>query len=146
MTRQTTIVTATPERAMLGNIRSALQRLHKTLLDAERIQYERAFGRIQSEFQLLVLAAEDPQFAWLKPLSTLIVRIDEDYLNKEELVAADLAAIGAEIRALLAPNAMGTLFQRLYHTSLQETPDIVMAHGAVMRALPPVKSEDKETE
>jgi hypothetical protein len=139
----TTMVT-TPERARLGDIRAALQRLHKVLLDAERIQYERAFGRIQSEFQLLVLAAEDPQFAWLKPLSTLIVRIDADYLGKEELADADLDAIGAEIRALLAPNAMGTLFQRLYHTSLQETPDIVMAHGAVMRALPPVKSEDKD--
>jgi len=138
MTQMKTHMTMTPERAALGDTRSALQRLHKTLLDAERIQYERAFGRVESEFQMLFVAAEDPQFAWLKPISELIVSIDERFPTEQELTAADLAQVGAEIRALLAPDAIGTPFQRLYHRALQDTPDVVMAHAAVMRSLPPV--------
>ncbi len=126
-----------PERRALGEIRAALRQLHRALLADERIQYERAFGRIPSEFHLLVLAAEDPQFAWLRPLSTLIVRIDERFAGAEELSRADLQQIGAEIRALLLADGTPTPFQRVYQRVLQESPEVIMAHSAVMRSLPP---------
>src|SRR6266404_821722 len=50
--------------------------LHKTVLDAARREYERGHGRLRNTEFLSVLI-EDPAFAWLNPLTALIVRIDE---------------------------------------------------------------------
>jgi hypothetical protein len=133
-------ITMTPERVTLGEISSALQRLHKALLDAERIQYERAFGRVESEFQLLHLAAEDPQFAWLRPMATMILRLDERRGGEGPVTAGDVKRVSESVRALLVPNATGDTFQRLYHHALQDDPNVVMAHAGVMRTLPPVRS------
>ena len=66
----------TPGVAMLAELRPALLDLHKTLLDWERIGYERAHGR-QSSGELLQLLLSNPQFSWLHSISELIVRIDE---------------------------------------------------------------------
>ena len=62
--------------ALLTNVRQGLLRLHKTLLDWERGNYERTHGR-QSTTDLLNAFLQDPHFAWLRPMSQLIVRIDE---------------------------------------------------------------------
>ena len=61
---------------LLGDLRQGLLRLHKTLLDWERGGYERIHGR-QTSNDLLNALLNDPQFAWLRPISQLIVRIDE---------------------------------------------------------------------
>ena len=61
---------------LLADLRHALLRLHKVLLDWERSGYERIHGR-QSSSDLLKALLNDPQFAWLRPMSQLIVRIDE---------------------------------------------------------------------
>ncbi len=115
--------------------RLALRGLHKALLDAERVQYERAFGRLESDYQTLFLAMDDPQFAWLRPLARFIIDLDERATGEGFDTAARERAID-EIRALLVADQAGTLFQRLYHDALQRRPEVVMAHAAVMRALP----------
>ena len=48
---------------LLSDLRQALLRLHKTLLDWERGGYERIHGR-QSSHDLLEAVLNDPQFAW----------------------------------------------------------------------------------
>src|SRR6187399_2235235 len=66
---------------LLNDLRQGLLRLHKTLLDWERAGYERIHGR-QSSNDLLNALLNDPQFAWLRPISQLIVRIDELLADK----------------------------------------------------------------
>ena len=61
----------TPERRLLTDLRQALLRLHKTLLDWERTAYDRVHGRTTGH-PLLQAILNDPQFAWLRPLSELI--------------------------------------------------------------------------
>ena len=51
--------------------------LHKVLLDDTRAAYEMDRGRVGSNATLLQLVINDPWFAWLHPLSELVVRIDE---------------------------------------------------------------------
>src|SRR2546423_7883401 len=80
----------------LDKLRAALLQLHKTLLDAQRIRYERENGRVESRGELLALVLEDASFEWLRVLSALIARLDE-------LVEADNADdkngdAGAELR------------------------------------------------
>ena len=124
------------ERSHLISIRNSLLALHKILLELERQRYERTNGRINDMFQLLNLTINDPAFAWLRPLSAFIVEIDEKADDKEKpMTSAEAAAFLKEARALLSPNQVGSDFQRNYHWALQESPDVVIAHGALLKGL-----------
>ena len=69
-------------------LRVALLRLHKALLESERAGYEKVFGKIGSPYQFLQLAATDSWFAWLRPVTQLIVAMDELLEAKEPLTAS----------------------------------------------------------
>ncbi len=127
-----------PETALtkkLGAVRLALLRLHKTLLDAERVRYERDHGRIENGSALLQLVIHDPWFAWLRPLSGIVVQIDEELEGELPLTDADASALVAQVRMMLDANDQGDVFQRNYHRALQDVPDVVIAHVEVTRIL-----------
>jgi hypothetical protein len=119
---------------LLNDLRQALLRLHKTLLDWERAGYERIHGR-QSSNDLLTALLNDPQFAWLRPISQLIVRIDEVLGDKTPPMRNDVDAVVSQVRALTSPNAEGNIYERRYDTVLQEHPDAVFAHRDVLKLL-----------
>jgi hypothetical protein len=112
---------------LLTDLRKALLRLHKTLLDWERSGYERIHGR-QSSNDLLKALLNDPQFAWLRPMSQLIVRIDEILGDKTPPMRNDVDAVVAQVRTLTSPNETGNTYERRYDMALQEHPDAVFAH------------------
>lgn len=128
---------ATPsERTKLTETRNGLLRLHKVLLDWERIRYERANGRIADNMKLLHLTINDPAFAWLRELSALIVQIDERMEDKKApITSAAVKTFRTEVRSLLSPSQTGGEFQRNYYWALQETPDIVVEHSAALKLL-----------
>jgi hypothetical protein len=117
---------------LLKDLRGALLRLHKVLLDWERTGYERIHGR-QSSHHLLNVLLSDPQFAWLRPMSQLIVRIDEILSEKTPPMRNDVEAVVAEVRSLTTPNETGNTYERRYHMALQEQPDAVFAHRDLIR-------------
>ena len=121
------------ERQLLVDVRRKLLHLHKTLLDWERAAYDRAHGRT-SPGQLLKIVMTDPQFAWLRPVSELIVRIDEALDMEAPDAPVDVEGIIAQARLIVAPEGDSAYAQR-YHAALQEHPDAVLAHGAVAAAL-----------
>lgn len=124
-------------RERLENARQALLLLHRAVLEAERVAYERAFGRIQSNGALLQLLLNDPWFAWLRPISGLIVQIDE-WLEAEEpsAGAAELAeSLLTKARENLRPSEEGTEIQRRLARLLQEDPSVVMAHSAARKIM-----------
>lgn len=122
----------------LRTISRALQELHRNLLEYQRRDYERSFGRIGSDFYVLKLAADDPQFAWLRSLSAEMMRIDVA-LSGGGVDDNELCLTGTRLRHLLAPNTSGGSFQARYDEAMQANPSIVMAHAAVMRMLPPAR-------
>jgi len=126
---------------LLNDLRQALLRLHKTLLDWERGGYERIHGR-QSSNDLLNALLNDPQFAWLRPISQLIVRIDALLGEKTPPMRNDVDAVVAQVKALTSPNTEGSIYERRYDTVLQEHPDAVFAHRDVLTLL---KNEDRKT-
>src|SRR6185295_8060829 len=71
-----------PLRKRILDMRSSLLSLHKALILAEQVTYERINGRVESTGQLLQLVLNDPWFTWLHPVSQLVVRID-DLLEEE---------------------------------------------------------------
>ena len=119
---------------LLGDLRLALLRLHKTLLDWERSGYERIHGR-QSSNDLLKALLNDPQFAWLRPMSQLIVRIDEILGEKTPPMRNDVDAVVAQVKILTSPNETGNMYERRYDMALQEHPDAVFAHRDLLAVL-----------
>ncbi len=112
----------------LTDLRNALLRLHKTLLDSERAHYEHEVEKIRSTGQMLQLVLHDPWFAWLRELSGLVVLIDEAMAAEEPVTSSEAERLITEARALLMPNETGTGFRRRYFEALQRDPGNVLAH------------------
>jgi len=125
-------------RGALKILRQGLLRLHKTLLDLERRDFERARGRISNSYEFLQLVLKDPWFDWLHRLSELIVQIDETldaHDSDKPATEADAKALMDRARTLLAPSETGTEFQKNYFLALQQSPDVVLLHSEVMKLL-----------
>jgi hypothetical protein len=120
------------ERALLIELRRLLLHLHKTLIDWQRRDYEHAHGRLQTT-QLLQAIFNEPSFAWLRPMSGLIVRIDEALEMKPPEVS-ETGPLVAQARELVAPDA-GSGYAQRYHAALQELPDAVLAHRDLVTLL-----------
>lgn len=115
----------------LPQLREALIDLHKSLIDSERVSYEQNIGTIPSPNHFLQLLTRDPWFAWLQPVSQLIVAIDEALDEKEPLTPATAAALVDKTRRLLVATEEGEGFSKHYFDALQRDPNVVLAHAAV---------------
>jgi len=119
----------------LDAARRGLVQLHKALIDVERVRYERAHGRIESAGRLLHLVINDAAFAWVRPLSALIVRMDAHLAGDEPIGAAEVDALIDHARRLLRPDPEGAEFAQAYDRAIQASPDVVLAHGAALAML-----------
>lgn len=133
--RQTQVREANPLRQTLIGVRHGLLSLHKALIVAEQLTYERIYGRVDSTGQLLQLVMNDPWFTWLHPLSNMVVRIDELLDGEERLSVDDVAHIMAEVRTLIRPSEAGDGYERSYYEALQRAPDVVLAHCEMKKLL-----------
>jgi hypothetical protein len=107
-------------------VREGLLELHKTLLDAVRVDYEREHGRVETAGALLQLVVSDPAFDWLRPLSQLIVAIDELEPDAGPKVVVEM------VEALMERDPK---FSQTYQAWLQASPDVVMQHGKTMKSV-----------
>jgi hypothetical protein len=119
----------------LQEIRNALLRLHKVLVESERVTYEKTIGTIQSPNRFLQLLIDDPWFAWLQPLSQLIVAMDEAQDAKKPATDSDVQALIQQARRLLVASEEGEGFSRHYFDALQRDPDVVLAHADTTKLL-----------
>jgi len=133
--QQSTLQQTGPLRQTLTDVRHGLLGLHKALIIAEQLTFERIYGRIDSTGQLLQLVMNDPWFTWLHPLSNVVVRIDEMLDEEVNLTTEDVAQILTEVRGMIRPSELGDGFERSYYEALQRAPDVVMAHCEIKKLL-----------
>jgi hypothetical protein len=126
-------------RQHLTDLRLALLKLHKALIDSERVAYEKTVGQIQSPNHFLQLVTNDPWFAWLHPFSQLIVAMDEALDAEEPLTLAKVDALAQQSKIMLVASENGEGFSGHYYDVLQRDPDVVLAHSEVMKFLKPRK-------
>jgi hypothetical protein len=119
-------------------LRRSLLDLHKALLDAQQIRYEREHGRVRSSGELLGLVLEHPAFAWLRSLSALIARLDEWIEDKEEASAEDLAAMIQALRSLIESGGRDVGFNKPYWEIANEVPEVLVSHVKLWRLIQPV--------
>jgi hypothetical protein len=135
MTSENQLSEKTRER--LREVRQVLLRLHKTLLDFERQAYERDHGRISNSYEYLSLVMQNPWFAWLRHLSELIVQMDELLDARDSVTEGTAQALIEQSRILLTPAEAGSEFQRKYFQSVQQSPEVVLAHAEFAKVLGP---------
>lgn len=126
-------------RPQLNGLRDALLELHKVLVESERASYEQTMGAIQSPNQLLQLLINDPWFAWLHPLSLLIVAMDEALDESEALTVRLANELMKETRLLLVASEAADGFAGHYYNALQRDPDVIFAHVGATKHLPKPK-------
>jgi len=120
-------------RQRLSGLRNALLVLHKALVDSERVSYEQTVGTIPSPNHFLQLLTSDPWFAWLHPLSQLIVAMDEALDAEEPLTLAKADALAQQSKLLLVASKNGKEFSGHYFEAMQRDPDVVLAHAEVVK-------------
>lgn len=119
----------------LQQLRDELLRLHKTLVDSERVTYEQTIGAISSPNQFLQLLTRDPWFGWLQSMSQLIVVMDEALDAKDPLTIEGVDSLFRQTQNLIVASEQGEGFSRHYYDALQRDPDVVLAHAALARVL-----------
>ena len=133
--KHTDVRETNPLRRTLADVRHGLLGLHKALIVAEQLTYERIYGRVDSTGQLLQLVMNDPWFTWLHPLSNMVVRIDELLDGHDQPTVDDVAILLTEIRGLIRPSELGDGYERSYYEALQRAPDVVLAHCEIKKLL-----------
>lgn len=117
-------------RQRLTELRQILLTLHKALLDSERTAYELVHGAVPSAGAFLQLLINDPWFEWLRPITTLLVQIDETLAAKKPPAATpDLQRLIADTRALLSPSREVNGFWKRYSGAVQRDPGVSLLHA-----------------
>lgn len=125
-----------PERAelrgSLREIRKHLLPLHRALIDAAGAEFSASVAPLKGPTDLLQLLQDDPFFAWLKPLTALIVDIDT--MTSTDFERADAEAITARTEHLFS-GAADSDFAAKYLPILQRDVDIAIAHAAIRQVV-----------
>jgi hypothetical protein len=129
---------AMTERAEWDKLSSTLRELHRALIERARRDYEQENATVVQPAQFLQLLITDPAFAWLRPLSELMVDIDLVREAEPELRDEVSAAIRPVVEHLLSPRAgsgpPGGLGER-YWKYVEDDPHVAMAHGGIRQAI-----------
>ena len=119
----------------LREVRQALLRLHKALLESERIVYEQFYGRIQSTNEFFQLVVNHDWFSWLRPISQFIVQIDTFLGSKEPVTLNEANQLLEEARMLIDPAEEGPSLKTRYYRAIQRDPAIALMHAEVSKLL-----------
>ncbi|MBV9266625.1 MAG: hypothetical protein JO061_10700 [Acidobacteriaceae bacterium] len=125
---------AADARLRLQQLRDNVLTLHKAVLDSERTAYEIVHGPIASPASFLQLLINDPWFAWLQPLTTLIVQMDETLAAKKPpATEVDLERMIQDTHALLSPSRNAADFWGRYFATVQRDPAVAVIHSQVQQ-------------
>jgi hypothetical protein len=121
-----------PQREKLTDLRTRLLKLHKTLLDMERRDFEREHGKVNTG-ELFRLVIDHKQFAWLHNISEFVVRLDEMLAGENPITAEDVRTAISTARKMFVPSESGDAFQKLYFDAIQRDPAVVIDHAELAR-------------
>ncbi len=120
-------------RSNLKKLSKAMLQLHKTLLEGEKASYEAKNGKIGSPNQYLSLVIDDPHFAWLRKLSSLIALLDEATSIRRAATETEAKALLGEAKILLNFEEADEDFNDKFQNALQNNSDAVLIHNEALK-------------
>jgi hypothetical protein len=122
----------TETRGLMKNLSKSLLRLHKTLLEGTKADYEKLNGPIASPNQYLQLVLDDAHFAWLRKMSTLIALIDEATSLRRPATESEARALLGEAKLLLNFEDADEDFNDKFQNALQKNADAVISYNETL--------------
>jgi hypothetical protein len=119
----------------LGEVRLSILRLHKALLESERVVYEQFHGRIQSSGEFFRLVVDHEWFSWLRPISQFIIQMDDVLKSKEPVTIDQVNILLVQAEKMLQPNQSGTTLEKRYYRAIQRDPNIAVMHADLTQLL-----------
>lgn len=116
-------------RQKLKNLSRAFLRLHKTLLEGAKVEYEAVNGKIPNPNVYLSLVLDDPHFAWLRKISALIALIDEAASVRRPATEPEARALIIEAKILLNFEDSDEIFNDKLQNALQKSREAVVNHN-----------------
>lgn len=113
-------------RQKLKGLSKSFLRLHKTLLEDVKAEYETKNGKIANTNIYLQLVIDDPYFAWLRKISSLIALIDEATSLRRPATETEAQELLAETKQLLEFQDADENFNDKFQTALQNNSDAVI--------------------
>ena len=124
-------------RKTLKELTAALRNLHQALVKVTQTDYERGAEPVNGPVELLQLLTTHPYFAWLHPLSALMVEVDE-VLDEDPIPSERMQAVFTQLRSLLSQSGdTPSDFCARYLDAIHRDPAAVIAHSAVRRLIAP---------
>lgn len=127
-------------RAQLDQVSQAMLRLHKSLLDDERIIYEAAYGPV-SPNDLFRLALGHSQFTWLGKILSLIAQLDEAASVRRPATEAQAQLLLAEALVLLKLEHEDENFVERFQVALARSTNAKDKHNEALK----IATSEKES-
>ncbi|HEX9161907.1 MAG TPA: hypothetical protein VF980_09400 [Thermoanaerobaculia bacterium] len=124
--------TRAAQRAALRDVWRLMIPLHRAIIQATRDDYTFAFGPVPQPTHLLRLLNEDLFFAWIKPITALIVDIDE--VSRRDFDVSEVVDITNRVESLFGTTP-DPQFARNYVPMLQRSVDVAVCHAALRKAV-----------
>lgn len=122
-------------RQKLKGFSQAFLRLHKTLLESAKAEYEAKNGAIQSVNQYFQLVLDDPHFAWLRKMSSLIALIDEATSLRRPASEIEAQALLGEARVLLDFKDPDEDFNNKFQKALNKNQDALVNYNEALKSV-----------
>lgn len=120
------------QRAALRELWQHLLPLHRALIEVARAEYAATVAPVAGPTHLLRLLNDDPFFTWLKPMTAVIVDIDE--MSRTDFERTQLDAVTSRVRRIFDTEA-DAAFAARYLPLLQRDVDVAIAHAAIRQIL-----------
>lgn len=124
-----------PVRQHLSDVRKALLRLHKALIDSERAVYEARNGALNNA-EFLGALLQEPFFQWMRPFSQLIATMDEAMFGEEPLTAQGARGYVQQAHTLVTTSGDGdggSPESVRYGQVRDRDPAVLFAHTELLR-------------
>jgi hypothetical protein len=122
-------------QARVERLRHVLLELHRALIDVQRIEYERARGRIETRGEFLGLVLNHPEFEWIRALSALIAQLDEWAEDTAAESEPGLEGIVEGLRSLIRRDGANAAFTARYWKMVEDDPAVTVAHVKAWRTV-----------
>ncbi len=127
-------------RKKLSEASNALLDLHLALMEAVKAGYEKVNGPIAGPGAMLHLLLNDPAFAWLRPISGMMAKLDEWTDDKKTpLDQAQVALALRQVEVWTSESPCGDATNDSYRVYLGNDHAVTMAHAVLrikLKALP----------